>query len=97
MAKQVTPGEILKALEDTAARLRTDAPQQYAELAHALGALLADHADLRCLGCALPLLGEFGEVDVYVGFRPTSLTPSDGGVLAAFDTDVSVEEWLSEM
>lgn len=97
MAKQVTPGEILTALEQTAARLRSDAPDKYADLAHGLGALLADFADLRCLGSAQPLLGEFGEVDVYVGFRPTLRTPPHGGVLAAFDTDVSVEEWLSEM
>lgn len=96
MAKQLTVNEILFALGALTGELKRCDPGSYVDLACELGDALGRYGGFDCHSLPPTALGGDCDGELYIGFSANSGTPSDGGVLAPFDPDVSVADLLGE-
>lgn len=105
MSKQLSHREILDvirlAIEGDEA---LDTQAQVFALVSDLAELVANHLGYAVTGAAPPMeappSGARGphtfEQCWSVGFIPTECTPSDGGLLAAYDQDITMKEWWEQ-
>lgn len=104
MSKQLSHREVLEAIQtaiETEACLDTE--DKVYGLVSDLAELVCKHLGYEAVGVLGPIdeppEGAFRRTQLTfdqcwsVGFLPNECTPSDGGVLAAYDTDVTIKEW----
>lgn len=107
MSKQLSHREVLnvirQAIEDDAS---LDSQDKVFGLVSDLGELIGSHLGYTFVGATSPMedtpdqfsrtMERSFEQCWAVGFLPNECTPADGGLLAAYDTDITLQEWWEQ-
>lgn len=105
MSKQLSHREVLDVIRQAIeGDVALDTQDQVFALVSDLAELVANHLGYAVTGAAPPMeappsgAGRQRNFDQCwsVGFLPNECTPSDGGLLAAYDQDITLKEWAEQ-